>query len=79
MSLEVNAAAEVPPTNWRCVQAEHQERLARLSTAMAAAYEGDVSFAKTSGEAIYLRRRAGEYRRDARCHWAKSRQLRGAP
>ena len=65
--------------NWRRVQADHQERLARLSNALAAAYEGDIGFAKTKGETAYLRRRAGAYRTNAKRHWAKAEQLRQAP
>ena len=54
------------------MQARHQERLARLSNALGAAYEGDVGFAKTKEEATYLRRRAGAYRRDAKRHLSKA-------
>lgn len=72
----MSAAADAKPINWRAVQARHQERLARLSNALGAAYEGDVGFAKTKEEATYLRRRAGAYRRDAKRHLSKAEQLR---
>ena len=78
MKIIVGPDADKSPMNWRGIQADHQERLARLSIALAAAYEGDVGFAKTKGEAAYLRRRARTYRSTAKNHWGKAEHLRQA-
>jgi len=50
--------------------------MARLSDAYAAAYEGDVQFAKGIGQRAYLKRRARGLRRDAQLRRAAAQQLR---
>jgi len=48
-----NPSVSNPPRvrqDWRAVQADHNERIAKLSDAYAAAYEGDVQFALGPGQ-----------------------------
>jgi hypothetical protein len=62
--------------NWRAAQAEHNERMAKLSDAYAAAYEGDVQFAAGPGQRSYLVQRARRHRRDAQLRRAAAQDLR---
>ena len=52
-------------TVWKQAQADHHHRMAKLSDAYAAAYEGDVQFAKGRGQRSYLVQRARGHRKDA--------------
>jgi hypothetical protein len=72
----VQTQTERLPVNWRSAQADHQDRLARFSIAMAAAYEGDVGFAANTGERRYLTKRAAAYRNSAERQLAKAQHLR---
>lgn len=58
------------------MQADHNERIAKLSDAYAAAYEGDVQFALGPGQRSYLVRRARRHRLDAELRRAAARDLR---
>jgi len=62
--------------NWRAVQAEHNDRMAKLSDAYAAAYEGDVQFAIGPSQRSYLVQRARRHRRDAQLRRAAASRLR---
>jgi len=57
--------ANTSAAGWRESQAEHNERLARLSDAYASAYEGELQYAERAGQRIYLVRRAQRHRQDA--------------
>jgi hypothetical protein len=64
------------PLGWRGVQADHHDRMAKLSDAYAAAYEGDVQFATARGQRTYLVQRARRHRKDAQLRRAAAQQLR---
>lgn len=61
---------------WRSVQADHNDRMAKLADAFAAAYEGDVQFAASPGQRTYLVQRARRHRKDARARRATAEELR---
>jgi hypothetical protein len=63
-------------SGWRGVQADHHDRMAKLSDAYAAAYEGDVQFATARGQRTYLVQRARRHRKDAQLRRATAQQLR---
>ena len=62
--------------NWRSVQAQFNDRMAKLSDAYAAAYEGDVQFAISPNERAYLVQRGRRHRRDAERRRAAAKALR---
>jgi hypothetical protein len=61
---------------WRGVQADHHDRMAKLSDAYAAAYEGDVQFATARGQRTYLVQRARGHRKDAQLRRTAAQHLR---
>ena len=62
--------------NLRIARADHHDRMARLSDAYAAAFEGDVQFSAPGAPRTYILRRARAYRKDAETRRAKARALR---
>jgi hypothetical protein len=59
----------------RCA-GDHNDRMAKLADAYAAAYEGDVQFATSSGQRAYLVQRARRHRKEARVRRATAEELR---
>ena len=76
VAVECVDPAEPDARRWRGVQAEHNDRMAKLSDAYAAAYEGDVQFATSPGQRSYLLQRAGRHRKDALFRRATAQKLR---
>lgn len=64
------------PLNLRTAQADHHDRMARLSDAYAAAFEGDAQFTAPGSQRSYVRQRARAYRKDAEARRAKAKALR---
>ena len=73
------AESDTVALNWRSEQADHHDRMARLSNAYAAAYEGDVGFAVSAGQRTYLRARARAFRKDAAIRREMAKKLRNLP
>jgi len=70
--------------NWRASQVDHFERMARLSDAYAAAFEGDVQFATSRNQRNYFLRCARQHRQNADLRRGEATKLRamsptGAP
>lgn len=74
----VTARGGARHSSWRQAQADHNERMARLSDAYAAAYEGDVQYADGAGQRTYLIRQARTHRKDAESRRAAAERLRSS-
>jgi len=64
------------PSSPRITQADHHDRMARLSDAYAAAFEGDLQFAAPGSQQTYVRQRARAHRKDAEARRVKAKALR---
>jgi hypothetical protein len=73
---QISLSREAAALGWRGVQADHNDRMAKLADADAAAYEGDAQFATSSGQRAYLVQRARRHRKEARVRRATAEELR---
>jgi hypothetical protein len=62
--------------NLKLTQADHHDRMAKLSDAYASAYESDIGSAQTGPKQNYLKRRARQHRKEAELRRTKAFDLR---